>query len=337
MDIEPLPVKARQSCIACKKGCARKWYLQYRMGVVLRGLQIKEAAELGTIYHKFQLEGPKNKAVVKAWILEKQKALMDRVDRGEDMDGSIVQLANMLTSLYQKAEAMAEIMWERFPSPDYLQTVGKEIQWECATSYGIPLSGTLDKIVADSRYGCHWVRDHKSTGRSLESIFGGVGWSLQARVYRILAIDWLEVTYGKGVPVVMGFILDGIMKPGIKLCKKDTKAAQETGVTPEAAYLKRVKEWYAEKPEDAIRSKGLIYREPVWSAELCNAVKDLADLSQLPTDDPALFDRDVTRTSCFEYEKQCIYHDLCETDPKQWGNLFDTKYTFSKREPKDEA
>ena len=125
--IVPLEVTCRQSCLKCKHGCARKWYLQYRMGVVLRGMQLKESAELGTIYHRFQLEGPDNKSLVKSWLLDKQKALMDRVDAGEDMDGSITRLANMLTDLYHKAEAMAEVMWSPKATRDYASLMNRVV------------------------------------------------------------------------------------------------------------------------------------------------------------------------------------------------------------------
>jgi hypothetical protein len=134
------------------------------------------------------------------------------------------------------------------------------------------------------------------------------------------------------LPSVTGFILDGITTPGIKLCKTDEKNAKDWNVPITEAYLHRVKEWYAEKPDDHIRSRGIIYAEPLWPDELvasCNILRNLYDKG---AQGPEVFDRDVMRRECFAYEKQCVYHELCETDPKNWDVLFDTRYKFTERE-----
>lgn len=343
--IQPLPVVCRQSCINCAIECERKWFYQYRMGVRLRGTQYKEAATLGKIYHKLQLYGPGMVQDVRAWVRGQQQALMARVDAGEDLDGEISRLATNLTSLYNKAEVMAHIFWEKFSQPSYLETIAKEIthtvEWK-----GLILEGTIDKLQLNHSVGSDgdvWIRDHKSTGRPLAVIFGGLPWSVQARIYRILADDYCKKNkLGQYEAYqIKGFILDGIVKPGIKLCGKDEKNAKEwirdhkSKCSVEDAYLRRVKEWYhayevkadlaGQDNPKAIDSKGIFYTEPMFSDELKRHLDKMRRLSNY-FPHPDNFDRDITRQACFSYEKRCIYHPLCETDPAQWDQLFETKY-----------
>lgn len=325
--IEPIPVVCSQSKLACTLACKRKWWYKYRMGIELRGMERKDAATLGTIYHRLQCLGPGSETQVVAEVQKQQTALMDRVNKGEDLDGNMARQAGMLTVLYHKAVVMSQIFWDRFPQPAYFKTYAAESKIQATfRGWPFPFEGTVDKILLDtSKPGPPvWIRDHKSTGRSLESIFGGVAWSLQARLYRVLVVSQLYS--------VTGFILDGITVPGIKLCKTDEKNAKGWNVPIEEAYLRRVKEWYAEKPDDHIRSRGIIYVEPLWPDELvasCNVLRNLYDKG---AQGPEVFDRDVTRRECFAYEKQCVYHELCEMDPKNWDALFDTRYKFAERE-----
>jgi len=324
--LEPIPVVCSQSKLACALACKRKWWCKYRMGIELRGTERKDAATLGTIYHRLQCLGPGSEMTVMAEVQKQQTALMDRVNKGEDLDGNTARQAGMLTELYNKAVAMSQIFWERFPQPLYFETQWVETKLQVHfQSWPFLFEGTVDKILRDTSTteNSVWIRDHKSTGRSLESIFGGIAWSLQARIYRILV--------SPGYGVIRGFILDGITTPGIKLCKTDEKHAKEWNVPLPDAYLRRVKEWYAEKPDDHIRSRGIIYTEPMWSEELVYACNVLRNLQGRRGVIPAYFDRDVTRRECFAYEKQCVYHELCETDPKNWDALFETRYRFADR------
>lgn len=345
-EIQPLPLKCTQSCLNCAAECERKLFCRYIMGVRLRGVQYKEGATLGKIYHKLQLHGPGKEQEVRAWVRGQQTALMARVDKGEDLDGELSRLATMLTSLYTKAEVMAHIFWEKFPVPSYLETIAQEIthtvEWN-----GLILEGTIDKLQLNRNIGDVWTRDHKTSGLPLAVIFGGLGWSSQARIYRILATDWLQtqgLNWQKRVSPgsekiehqVKGFILDGIIKPSIKSgTKADIKNAKDWGCSLEDAYLRRVKEWYRDyevKAElkgqigaKAIDSKGIYYTEPMFPDELKTALYKMKEISKRLIH-PAYFSRDITRQACFMYEKQCLYHPLCETDPAQWDQLFETKY-----------
>ena len=335
--ITPKPVVCRQSTMACALACPRNWWYQYRMGITLRGTQVRESATLGTIYHRLQCLGPGSENTVKAEVSKQQQALMEQVNRGEDIDGQTERLAGMLTTLYNKATVMARVFWERYPQPSYFETIGTEIKHAMELD-GLVLEGTMDKLLL-STMGTKgpeiWIRDHKSTGRSLSALFGGMAWSLQARVYRLLAEDYLKGTRVEGLPI-RGFILDGITSPGIKLCKTDEKNAKEWNVPVEDAYLRRVKEWYAERGDEVCLSRALFYTEQCVPSELGRALDRMRVLSHTNPAEVGRFDRDATRRECFAYEKQCPYHDLCSTDPAQWDQLFETKYRFEEKEIDDE-
>ena len=334
LELQSKSVMCRQSSIKCAYACKRKWLLKYRLGIELRGVQVKESATLGQIYHKFQQYGPGREAEVRAWVRDMQVALMARVDKEEDIDGSMVRLANMLTDLYNKAEAMAHVFWTRFPQPAYLQATATEI--DCSFSWNdLDIGGRIDKILQHKEDNSYWIRDHKSTGRGLNTIFGGLAWSIQARLYRLLAFEYLK-DEGKlqDEKQVRGFIMDGTVRPGIKLCRTDEKNAKTWNCPVEEAYLRRVKDWYKEQEEkgkESMKSKALIFIEPIWNSELVGALtmmQTLADGSM----SLECYPRDITRMACMQYETQCIYHDLCETNPNQWDQLFETKYKIEEKE-----
>ena len=140
---------------------------------------------------------------------------------------------------------------------------------------------------------------------------------------RRLATDYCRKYDDKGA--VIGFILDGIMKPGIKLCGKDNKNAAAWNCSPEEAYLRRVKEWYAEKDTGAIRSQSIVFNEPLYPPELIYELMKMQDLGSRGNN-PANYPRDPSRFHCYLYESQCIYHDLCSSPKSRWEELFDNKY-----------
>jgi len=324
-EVIPAPVTCRQSSIACAYACRRKWWCKYRMRITLRGIQAKPAATLGKIYHRLQQLGPDRREEVRAEVRKEQAALMMRVDRGEDLDGQIARLATMLTALYHKAEVMALLFWEKYPPNPHFVELGKEITHR-VTRNSLVIEGTIDKLLINTTDDQVWIRDHKSTGENLETIFGGLPWSLQGRIYRILANDYLQAVLQERK--ARGFILDGILTPGIKLCRTDRANAKSWNCTPEEAYLRRVKDWYKEHGMQAIRSVGGLFTEPEVTSELEEAFELMRKLSIIDPSRPELYSRDITRRECFAYHKQCIYHDLCSTDPNQWDGLFETKYRF---------
>jgi len=337
-DIQKRPFACHQSSINTAHGCERCWFLKERWGVELRGVKVKEGASLGRIYHKFQQLGPGHEQEVRAWVRKMQVALMARVDKGEDLDGEMIRLANLLTTLYNKAEAMARIFWERYPTPSYLKTIETELKHSMTIQdgplKGMVLEGIIDKLVQDTRNGNIWIRDHKSTGmKTLNVIFAGFPWSTQARIYRILAKDYIDKKSGVetsefGFNPVIGFILDGIMKPGIKLCRKDNLSALAQGCSPEDAYLRRVKEWYAEDSRDAIRSQAIMFNEVLFPIELSSELCKMYALSHRENN-PLEYHRDPSRFHCMLYDSPCMYLDLCESPLVRWPELFDVKYRIA--------
>jgi hypothetical protein len=239
---------------------------------------------------------------------------------------------------------MARIFWERYPTPSYLLTIGTELKHSVTIQSGplagMVLTGTLDKLVQDTRKDCGgiWIRDHKSTGmKTLDVIFAGFPWSPQARIYRILALDymvkkdWIGQDLKWALSHVKGFILDGIMKPGIKLCGKDEKNSKVWNCSVEDAYLRRVKEWYAEKDTAAIKSQAIMFNEPLYHRELVKELMLMKGLADHPND-PRAYPRDPSRFHCFLYDSPCIYLDLCESPMVRWPELFDVKYKIKEEE-----
>ena len=341
-DIKMRPFSCHQSSISCAHGCERFWFFAERWGVELRGVKVKEGATLGSIYHKFQQGGIENQDLVRPWVRGMQSDLMARADKGEDLDGEMARLATLLTTLYNKAEAMAHIFWERYPTPSYLKTIGTEINHKMTIQdgplKGLVLEGIIDKLIEDTRCADFWIRDHKSTGmKTLNVIFAGFPWSPQARMYRILAVDYLVKTGQDlkwALAHVKGFILDGIMKPGIKLCGKDDKNAKVWNCSVETAYLRRVKEWYAEK--DAIRSQAIMYNEHLYPAEFVRELVKIQELNRRG-DNPQNYRRDPSRFHCFLYESECIYSDLCNSPMSRWPELFDNKYKIKELEKENDS
>jgi hypothetical protein len=313
--------------------CERKWYYRYRLGVRLRGGHFAEAADLGKIYHRFQLEGPGSDETVKAWVREKQAAIVARIEKGEDLDGTLARKANKMTDLFNIAQAMAEVFWERFPTPDWLVDIDKEVKIEMTLPepwQDVLLSGTIDRLVLNTKSREVWVRDHKSTGMLLAAIFSGAGWRVQGRIYRLLAEHWLVHDYGSPVNIVRGFILDGAERPGIKLCRTDVANAKKWNCTEQEAYLRRVKEWYKEKEgkDDAevMKSRAVLYTEDRYPQELVRSFDAFQRYATLQDARPSAYHRDISGHECFNYNKVCIYHDLCDSDPKNWDELFEKKF-----------
>lgn len=337
-EIQMKPFACHQSSISCAHGCERCWFFKERWGVELRGVKVKEGASLGKIYHKFQKLGPGHEDKVQMWVRQMQTDLMRQVDKGVDLDGQILRLANLLTTLYNKAEAMARIFWERYPTPSYLKTIGTEIKHTMTIPSGplagMVLEGIIDKLIQDTRNGNIWIRDHKSTGmKTLDVIFAGFPWSTQARIYRILADDYMKSHRSEtgAIDKIKGFILDGILKPGIKLCGKDEKNSKVWNCSVEDAYLRRVKEWYVEKDTDTIKSQAIMFNEPLFTMELSSELCKMYDLGKRGNN-PDFYYRDPSRFHCFLYDSACIYLDLCSLPRTAWPELFETKYKIKELE-----
>jgi hypothetical protein len=153
-----------------------------------------------------------------------------------------------------------------------------------------------------------WIRDYKTSGRDVQYTLAGYLFSLQCRIYRLLA-------HSTGYSPE-GFILDILQSPSIKFCKKD-KTFDD--------YVKRVKLWYAEKGDKSVRSFSIRYAEPPMPEELEKVLTFTWSYVIRP---PLahLFRRDVTGHSCKRYERLCDYYQLCSSDEAVWPVLIASNY-----------
>lgn len=349
-DILLQPFVCSQSKMKCAMSCKRKWFCKYALGLELKTRQVSESADLGKIYHKYQQFGPGKEVEVRAWVRKQQMEIQSQIDRGEDLDGSLSRLVTSLSVATKKSEAMAQIFWESYPQPSYFKTLATELKIEtpisfiglCGNLIYINVEGTIDKLLQIEDSGDIWIRDHKSTGRNLLFLFDGLPWSIQGRLYRILADYYCESNNISGT--IKGFILDGILKPGIKLCRTDEKNAKDWKCTPEEAYLRRVKEWYIEKNEKAknnpetetpsFKSQSIMFNEPLLPMELRRDLSTYYEL-QFGGNDPKKYNRDESRQACSSFERRCIYMPLCAAPINQWPDIIDAKYTIKPIEEDD--
>jgi len=300
-----------QSAIITALRCPRCFLYRYRWGLVPKIERYARAATIGSLFHRLMHVGEGRIVTVQREVADQQNELMARIQKGEDLTGDLARTAQGLTELYNKALVMARIFWKRFPCPDYLETMAAEKTIEMALSSfpGITIKGRLDKIVRDTRDGVMWIRDSKTTSRDIAYTLTGYMFSIQCRLYRLLAIDY----------VPKGFILDIARVPSIKFCNKDKDFD---------AYLIRVEKWYEEQEELGVTpmtSKAIIFSEPLMNDELTNVLATaigLANKKMMPNN----FSRDVTTSYCKDYNKVCPYYDLCNSDEAGWPSLINRLY-----------
>ncbi len=324
-----------QSSIACGIKCARKLLLRYIWGVQPKVPAFKKAATQGHLFHRLLQLGPAGVEEVRLGVRTQIDNLMQAVQQGLDLTGELYKAATSLNELFDKVLAMANIFWTRFPRPERLEVVGKEILIE-STWQGMKIQGTIDEVCRNKETGEIWIRDAKTTSDPLSLALSGYQWGIQSRFYRLLVHDWLiakEIGYTENVPSPLrGLILDIACVPGIKFCKKDIDFA---------AYIKRVGEWY-DKQEDkeAMQSKGIMFTEPLMNEELVHALTKIHDLMNsaggpdnafcgairlASVDD---FDRDITCTECKNYKRRCCYYELCSADENLWPGIIERDYEF---------
>jgi hypothetical protein len=124
---------------------------------------------------------------------------------------------------------------------------------------------------------------------------------------------------------VKGFILDMVKVPTIKLCGKDEKNAAAWECTVMEAYIKRVKEWYEEQEEEAMKSVAIKFNEPVDNSELFDALLEVSDIWEVEAL-PENFSKDLTKSTCYAYEKECPYYVLCSSDPVTWPSIIEQMF-----------
>jgi hypothetical protein len=124
---------------------------------------------------------------------------------------------------------------------------------------------------------------------------------------------------------VKGFILDLAKVPSIKLCGKDEKNAAKWECTVMEAYIQRVKEWYEGQEEEAMKSMAIKFNEPIENMEIIRTVQHV--LLMWGTEAlPENFSKDLTRSTCYAYEKECPYYVLCSSDPVTWPSIIEQMF-----------
>ena len=302
------PISA--SGIMTALGCEMKFLFANKWRLYRKARQYSASASFGKLLHRLLQVGEARLEEVHEEVVKQHAGLLQRIKEGEDLTGDLAREADGLHANYNKAVAVVRIFWEKYPPAEHMETVCREERID-GDEAGVPRTGYMDWVVRDKRDGSVWIRDTKTTSRKFEAVLTGFSHCVQCRFYRILAMNR---PWGKDVK---GFILDLVKVPSIKLCGKDEKMAAKLDCTPMEAYIQRVKEWYENQDEDAMKSVAIAFNEPVENREIVKdfeKVKKLWEMEALPEN----FSKDETRSSCYAYEKVCPYYVLCSSDPVTW-------------------
>lgn len=317
------PVSA--SSIICGVKCRRRTLFRYLWGLIHKVEAFSAGKIGGKLFHRLLQLGSEGVERVREEVATEQRELMQRIQEGEDLMGDLARTAQNLTDLFNKALAMVTIFWELYPQPDHLETIGKEIRIELEDVPQIPkghiAKGFLDSLVRNKDNGDIWIRDAKTTGRPLKFAMLGYAWSIPCRFYRYITYYWLEKN-GHDPSKLKGIILDMAQTPTIKYCP-NTK--DKGGFD---SYIDRVKKWYAERGDEAMMSKGILYTEPLLPPELVANLNVMHFLLSQPKPlDPTWFPKDTTGTFCKEYERECPYYNLCNSDVRMWPQIIERQFT----------
>lgn len=311
--VQPLHQSSVDMCLRCK----RCYMFRYRWCIFPKVPEVKPSATLGHIVHRFMELGQEKVQQVRNEVNESINFYAAKVDAGEDLLGDYAKMANALSDSLDKALAMVTLFWERYPLPERFKVlaVEKPVLTQLDLQDGLPpviLAGRLDRVLVDEETSNLYIRDQKTSGRDTKFTLAGYPFSLQCRVYRILA----AIEYDKS-PV--GFIIDLLRKPSIKYCPK-TK--DKDGFS---SYLDRVKKWYDEQGIEAMVSHSILFTEPLLPWELAKDLR-IASYYQTCPAKPEFFGRDETASYCKHYERLCSYYPLCSRDEAGWDFTIEEKF-----------
>jgi hypothetical protein len=286
---------------------------------------------------------------------------ISHVEAGEDLLGEWAIRANELEQQYYKALAICTMLWEAFPQPEHHKTIAREKEVgfrirldKAPTPESDPLivevMGTIDHMIHDEKTDRIFIRDYKSSQRDPMFTTTGYQWSLQCRLYRLLAGAYLQEYLDKegNKPFsgrhVDGFILDVLQVPRISMCNKDKdydevehtisrgprkgeiELRREYRGRPKFEnYLKRINEWFQQEGLHPFQSNCVMYTEPTLPDELRNDLR-IAAVYQNVDAVPENFPRDETTRYCKNFERQCKYYDLCSTSQTGWDEIIAQKY-----------
>jgi hypothetical protein len=320
----------RQSVLKDFTCCRRKFLYQHVLGLVPKATKRSPACDTGDFWHQlmrvlYDTGGSVGEAV--RMVEPVYRLVMDELGKlaAEDLSGEYERQAREVTASWHKAQVMAKLFWNRYPLSG-----AKVVECETPLAIRVGMDGpilqvTPDLLVEALDDGSLWIEDHKSSGDPPSAVMVGKAWAYQTNLYRFV------VEMAKKMPV-KGFIYNIMQTPGIKLCGTDEKEAKKTGVSPEEAYLKRVSDWYGEKPEETIKSAWIPaaslppqsfsnFRTTTLAALI--GVQALIDGRM----DLLGFDQDATCYNCQRFGRTCEFLGLCESAPASWPGQLSVFYT----------
>jgi hypothetical protein len=337
--IQPLRQSSVDTCLRCK----RCYMFRYRWGISPRAKQYMVASDRGKLLHRLMQLGPQGIPMVRSEVNDEVSKLLKIIDSGGDLMGDIARQVDDVENSYNQALVMATILWEKYPRPATHKVLAKEKTVKASIRLNdgsrpdlcieTELEGTLDEVVEDTESKLIWIRDYKTSSRDVMFTLTGYQWSLQCRMYRLLAGAYLQSIpeYVNRAPE--GFILEILQTPTITMCDKDRsfnliehtfKSGPRKGTTEMQKdyfgeptfenYLQRCKEWYTAQGDVSVKAFGIRFSESVLPPELRMDLMTAAVYRLLPAV-PENFPRDETASYCKHYERVCPYYELCSTDP----------------------
>jgi hypothetical protein len=232
--------------------CPRLFLYRHLMGLSRKvSGKRSSACDIGTFFHDLHANMYLSKGDWKESESKSRLHLNSALDvlskeAAESLDGEAEKAIKTMQSDYEKAKVMVKLFWEKYPLDKSLNVAHVEQSMAVRLLSGATLVVKPDLIVKDNKDRT-WVEDHKTTTDNIQDAVRSKPWAFQTVLYRIGVETFLETP-------VAGFLYNFMQVPGIKLCAKDEKEAKAKAITPEAAYLARVKEWYAEDQSTTIQS-----------------------------------------------------------------------------------
>lgn len=320
-----------QSSAACWLRCQRCFLFRYRWGLVPKQPPVARAAGRGRLTHRLLELGPSRMAEFQADIQQQIHQLEQRIEQEGDPLGLLETAIRQLTQDSAMACSVCSVFWETFPAfnPDNdsspLRSIVREQSISAVISPdsfpppasqampAIAIAGRLDQICQSADSGNIWLMDYKTTSQDPQTILTGYQFSLQCRIYRLLADAYCQ---REELPSPKGFILNIIRMPTIVMCSKD-KSFND--------YLNRCIQWYKEKGLEACAAYQIQYSEPIMPFELLSVLYRIhRSMEQPPVAD--YYPRDLTTSYCSNYRSTCVYYPLCSSDPAAWPALIEQSF-----------
>ncbi len=327
-------VALRQSSIKAAMHCPRLFMFRYLKGLVPRqfkGMNIG-ASGLGSWFHRLMEAGPSGVDEVDAEFVGQLRQIRQTIAEGSDLLGQHDYLADETETNYRKARAMAAVLWNEHPLSGRLDVLAREEHVSTTLELNgeqVPVEGTVDQIIMDRQSGCVYVGDFKTSSRDVEFTLTGYHYSVQCRLYRVLARQWMqdnEIPGWQDGP--RGFILTIAQTPAIKYCSKDRDLD---------AYIERVSRWYQDKGTSAVRRFDIDYAEPLLPEDFRLVLTTAAAYASMPCNTfkvgAALFPRDLTGATCStRWNRVCDYYPLCCSAVASWPHQINEAYDYQTEE-----